>query len=67
MKIDKDLKITMKRRQITKLLLAIDAICIMAESCAGSAMEWKALRNELQEVLEAYDSVCFQCQKEEEA
>lgn len=65
MKIDKHLKITMTRRQITKLILATDALCIMGESCAGTATEWKTLHDELQEVLEAYDDICLQRKKEE--
>ena len=67
MTIDKRLKITMSRRELAKLLLATRALSIMGESCAGSATEWNALHDELQEVLEEYDDICFQRKKEEKA
>ena len=66
MTIDKRLKITMSRRELSKLLLATQALSIMGESCAGSATEWTALHDEIQKVLEAYDDICFQRKKEEE-
>ena len=59
MKIDKNLKITMSRRQLCKLILALDAIQIVSESCAGSAEGWKNIRDELQSILEQYDDINF--------
>ena len=63
MKIDKHLKITMTRKQIASLMLA----CTLCDQATEEAnLKWKALHDELQEVLEAYDDICFQRKKEEE-
>lgn len=63
MKIDKQLKITMTRKQIASLMLA----CSFYDQATEAAnLKWKALHDELQEVLEAYDDICFQRKKEEE-
>ena len=64
MKIDKHLKITMTRKQIASLMLA----CTLCDQATEEAnLKWKALHDELQEVLEKYDDICFQRKKEEEA
>lgn len=64
MNIDKHLKITMTRKQIASLMLAC-SLCDQATE--ETNLKWKALHDELQDVLEAYDDICFQRRKEEKA
>lgn len=62
MNIDKHLKITMTRKQIASLMLAC-SLCDQATE--ETNLKWKTLHDELQDVLEAYDDICFQRRKEE--
>lgn len=64
MNIDKHLKITMTRKQIASLMLAC-SLCDQATE--ETNLKWKTLHDELQDVLEAYDDICFQRRKEEKA
>lgn len=64
MNIDKYLRITMTRKQIASLMLA----CSMCDQATEeNNLKWKTLHNELQDILEAYDDICFQRKKVEES
>lgn len=53
MKIDKHLKITMTRSQLCDLMLAVTAV----SQTAHTVQKWKALHDELEQLLHDYDAV----------